>query len=48
MTTHILACAYKGFGCSNGHISAGAVLLTLVIVAVVGGIAAAIKSKGEK
>ena len=44
LTGHILACAYKGFGCSNGHISVGLIFVILGVIAL-GGIVTAARSK---
>jgi hypothetical protein len=43
-TGHILACAYKGFGCSNGHISIGLIFVLLGVVAL-GGMATVMRGK---
>lgn len=45
MREHYLACAYRGFGCSDGHISIGLIVVCLGILLACGAIAEVMKRK---
>jgi hypothetical protein len=48
MKVHYLACTYQGFGCQNGHISSGLILVIIGVVVAIASIGGALKAADKR